>query len=209
MDDLENSFVDGANSLDDVVQDAIEESENKQNEDKKGLVKKSVDWVKRKYRDFLIYNGELLIAEGVASVAGAGAGELLGNYIENDLVITGGTVIADTVTYLGAFGFMAGDGVIDAGEDCDGSVPQCRVFKIGGTYNPTGSGNPSNYNYGETACTDCLFDTSSCSVCGNSMVDGIEECDGFKLGGETCESLGFPGGFWLQCDNCVFDTSGC
>ena len=45
--------------------------------------------------------------------------------------------------------------------------------------------------------------------CGNGEIEGPEDCDGFNLNGETCQSLGEPSGT-LTCDSsCTFDTSGC
>jgi hypothetical protein len=53
-------------------------------------------------------------------------------------------------------------------------------------------------------------------VCGNGVARGDEQCDLGDLRGQTCESLGFPGGGILQCGNvkssggtCTFDTSNC
>ena len=46
-------------------------------------------------------------------------------------------------------------------------------------------------------------------VCGNSRIDGSEECDASDLGGKTCASLG-QGSGQLGCTvDCTFDTSGC
>jgi hypothetical protein len=96
MNDLNNYFADEIKSLDELIE-----------KNKKGAIKRGVGWMRRKYGDFMIFNGELLIADGVASVAGAGTGEILSNNFENDLLVTGGTVAADTITYLGAFGFVS------------------------------------------------------------------------------------------------------
>ncbi|MBR9683136.1 hypothetical protein GOV03_01195 [Candidatus Woesearchaeota archaeon] len=77
--------------------------------DKKGWrsrVRNSVDWVKEKYWDFAIFNGELLVAEGVSSVTGAAAGEMLSNSTESDLLITGGTILADSAGCVATYGFM-------------------------------------------------------------------------------------------------------
>ncbi len=46
-------------------------------------------------------------------------------------------------------------------------------------------------------------------VCGNGLREGSEQCDGSDLGGQTCQSQGFPGGT-LSCNgDCTFNTSGC
>jgi len=44
--------------------------------------------------------------------------------------------------------------------------------------------------------------------CGDSKIDGKEECDGKNFGGKTCTNLGFTGGN-LACKTCKRDTSGC
>lgn len=52
------------------------------------------------------------------------------------------------------------------------------------------------------------------SVCGDGAITGDEECDGTKLGGESCESLGYESGD-LDCYSetssfaCTFDESDC
>lgn len=47
--------------------------------------------------------------------------------------------------------------------------------------------------------------------CGNSLIEGTEQCDGTELGGATCSSLpgGFAGGTLACTDGCTFDTTGC
>ena len=44
--------------------------------------------------------------------------------------------------------------------------------------------------------------------CGNGILDTGEQCDGVKLGGQTCQSLTFDGGI-MACKACKLDTSGC
>ncbi len=52
-------------------------------------------------------------------------------------------------------------------------------------------------------------------VCGNGVASGAEQCDLGDLRGQTCESLGFPGGGVLQCNNvstaddCNFNVANC
>ena len=57
-----------------------------------------------------------------------------------------------------------------------------------------------------------LFNADSfgtCSICGNGVLDGFEECDGTNLRGETCSSLGLESGSLSCSSSCTFDTSGC
>ncbi len=50
---------------------------------------------------------------------------------------------------------------------------------------------------------------SAGSFCGDGILQFGEFCDGSNFNGESCESLGFAGGF-LTCDfSCSFDVSGC
>jgi hypothetical protein len=92
-----------------------------------------------------------------------------------------------------------GNGVADAGEDCDGA-------DLGGqTCEDLG------FASGSLSCSGaCTFDTSACSNCGNGTIETGEACDGSNLGGQTCQSQGFTGGT-LACDvDCTsFDTTGC
>ena len=60
---------------------------------------------------------------------------------------------------------------------------------------------------------DCL---STCvpNQCGDEFLDtqgpnNIEMCDGRILAGQTCASLGFPGGTLSCAADCTFDTSAC
>jgi hypothetical protein len=47
------------------------------------------------------------------------------------------------------------------------------------------------------------------NTCGDGIKDGLDQCDGSDLGGETCASRGFAAGA-LACDaTCGFDVSGC
>lgn len=48
------------------------------------------------------------------------------------------------------------------------------------------------------------------SVCGDSVIEGPEDCEGLDLGGATCESAGSFSGGELSCTvSCDFDTSLC
>ncbi|MBU1240711.1 hypothetical protein KJ865_13445, partial [Myxococcota bacterium] len=61
---------------------------------------------------------------------------------------------------------------------------------------------------------DCTINFSSCEAagwCGDVIIQGVEECDGENLGGETCGSIDDRlSGTDLRCnDQCQFDTSHC
>ncbi len=47
------------------------------------------------------------------------------------------------------------------------------------------------------------------AVCGNDVVDGVEECDGTDLGGSGCAGFGFAGGTLACSSTCTVDTTGC
>lgn len=60
-----------------------------------------------------------------------------------------------------------------------------------------------------SANIDTIDTTVKLSVCGNSIIEGNEDCEGTNLNSATCGSLGYGGGV-LSCDiACSFDTSGC
>lgn len=51
--------------------------------------------------------------------------------------------------------------------------------------------------------------TIKLAVCGDSVVESPEDCDGTELSGSSCTSLGYDSGT-LSCDvSCSFDTSSC
>ena len=88
-----------------------------------------------------------------------------------------------------------GDGAIQTGEQCDdGNVEEgdgcdhrCTV-ELGYTCNGPG------------ACT---------ALCGDQIILGDEDCDGFNLGGNTCEGLLLGAGALACGASCRFDLSGC
>src|SRR5262249_41280352 len=92
-----------------------------------------------------------------------------------------------------------GDGVIESGEQCDGT-------NLGGA-----TCNSLGFSEGALACTgSCTYDTSNCSTCGDGNVNGLEVCDGSNLNGATCVSLGHaPGALACAKDCNSYDTSGC
>ncbi len=96
--------------------------------------------------------------------------------------------------------FICGNEVIDIAEDCEGGVVPEEV-----TCQSLG------YEAGWVECgADCLYDLSECSICGDGIQSGPEQCDGIDYGGETCNSIGFDGGD-LGCNlgQCQFVYSGC
>ncbi|MBU1070514.1 hypothetical protein KJ975_13185 [Myxococcota bacterium] len=92
-----------------------------------------------------------------------------------------------------------GDGVAQTDEeDCDNDD------LAGNTC--TGSG----FTTGTIACgSDCRLDTSSCTLCGNDLIETGEQCDGDQLGGQDCGLLGFTSGTLTCQDDCQYDTSAC
>lgn len=82
-----------------------------------------------------------------------------------------------------------GNGLLDAGEECDGS-------NFGGA--TCGS---QGFFGGTLSCnSNCTLNTSQCTNCGNNIINAGEVCDGSALGGNTCTTLGCSGGV-LQCDS--------
>jgi len=96
--------------------------------------------------------------------------------------------------------FICGNDVVDIAEDCEGGVVPEEV-----TCEELG------YEAGTVACgADCLFDLSDCSICGDGVQAGPEDCDGLDFGGNDCASIGFDEGT-LDCNylSCTYDVSEC
>lgn len=93
---------------------------------------------------------------------------------------------------------QCGNGIIDAGEDCDVSL---------GGHSCVGEG----YDSGALHCNaDCTFDFTGCGTCGNGEIDGTEFCDSDNIAGETCADNGYDSGFVSCAANCTgFDFSTC
>ena len=91
-----------------------------------------------------------------------------------------------------------GDGVIDGGEDCDGS-------DLGGA-----SCESLGFTAGSLACLgDCTLDVSNCSLCGDGMIEGSEECDTGALGGASCEDVGCGAGLPDCSESCFLSFASC
>lgn len=98
---------------------------------------------------------------------------------------------------------VCGDGVIDAGEDCDGS-------QLGGQ----ACADVGNFTGGTLACAgDCAWDVSACEVplnCGDDIIDAGEDCDGTNLASQTCADVGNYNSGTLACaGDCTWDESAC
>jgi hypothetical protein len=97
---------------------------------------------------------------------------------------------------------FCGDGTAQATEQCDGAdLNGLACVDLG-------------YDSGVLGCdASCLFDVSACvgtpAVCGDGILDGLEQCDGTVLGSTTCVDLGYAGGTLACDDSCTFDPSAC
>ena len=96
-----------------------------------------------------------------------------------------------------------GNGLLDLGEECDGSQLQNATCASLGHYNAVGVLHCS---------ANCRYDLSDCGGrCGDGQVDIAdgENCDGTNLNGNTCQSLGYSGGSLACGAGCTYDVSGC
>jgi hypothetical protein len=77
---------------------------------------------------------------------------------------------------------LCGNGVIDAGESCDGD-------ELAGATCPS-----LGFAGGELSCSgSCTFSTYQCNACGNGVLDDDEECDGLDFGGADCSAFAVDG----------------
>lgn len=96
-----------------------------------------------------------------------------------------------------------GNGVLQAGELCDGPDLADQTCETQG------------FESGTLACrANCTFDYAGCasntSSCGNAIIDTGEVCDGANVNGQTCASVGGGQGTLGCGPNCdTFETSGC
>src|SRR5262245_26699649 len=90
---------------------------------------------------------------------------------------------------------LCGDGVINQGEECDGTALGGKACADLG------------FAKGTLGCRQCHYDSSGCSFCGNDAINGTEQCDGADFGGRTCGRLGFTGGELTCTDRCKLSTT--
>ncbi len=102
---------------------------------------------------------------------------------------------------------FCGDGVIQPGEQCDGSnwgnITDCTDF--------------DNFTGGALTCdpVTCLFDTTNCeapnqATCGDGVVNQpTEQCDGSDFDGRSCGDYGYNNGHLSCTASCTISTSGC
>jgi hypothetical protein len=88
---------------------------------------------------------------------------------------------------------MCGDGVVDEGEECDGSNLADQTCQTQG------------FEQGQLTCAACRFVKTLCTKrCGNGALDPGERCDGM-LGVPACTTWGAN-----RCgDDCQIDTANC
>jgi len=91
-----------------------------------------------------------------------------------------------------------GNGQVDPGEQCDGSVSKkvtCTSLGFMG---------------GTVACDSyCKYDTAKCEKCGDGKIHSGEQCDKTNLNGKTCKDLGFTGGILGCAVTCALSSDQC
>ncbi len=96
-----------------------------------------------------------------------------------------------------------GNGVIQAGEQCDGQNLDGQTCASLG------------YHGGNLLCTGgCQLDTTDCIAvgrCGDARIqaDFNEVCDGANLAGQSCTGLGYHGGTLACASDCTLDPADC
>ena len=131
-------------------------------------------------------------------------GQKITNKTCKELGYKGGTITCNpkTCQYWGWYciPWGCGNGVLNAGEQCDGTNLAGKTCKSFG------------YDFGPLSCTNyCKFNKSQCEhcKCGDGWVGGWEDCDKNDLDGKTCKDLGYDGGTLACLSNCAFDTKSC
>jgi len=87
-----------------------------------------------------------------------------------------------------------------------GCVPDCTDKECGS------DGCGDNQNCGECDVGWTCNRVGKCvqpGTCNNGELETYEECEGFELRGQSCQSLGFDGGTLACSDDCILDTSQC
>lgn len=120
----------------------------------------------------------------------------------------GGTLTCDATCAYDTSGCTrppnCGNGRIDSGEDCDGTMLGSATCS---------SATSGALTEGTLGCAPgCAFDTRGCNECGNGLREGAEACDGTPPAGSSCSTA--TGGLRtmgvLRCDaTCAFDTTAC
>ncbi len=145
------------------------------------------------------------------SCDGTNLGPLSGTCIDyNPSTFSGGSLSCtgncqlDTSKCQGTQG-NCGDGIINIGEDCDGTnfgqLKACTDYP--------------QFIGGNITCASCQLDTSGCiekPKCGNSAIDLGESCDGTNLGPLSGTCINYNSDFNngnLKCTGCRLDTSLC
>ena len=100
---------------------------------------------------------------------------------------------------------VAGDDLIFPGEQCDGTTLPNRGLCAGLVPGAT-SGVISCFANRQVDASHCVIPQPSC---GNSTVDGSENCDGADFAGASCASLGYSGGTLACHANCTYNTASC
>lgn len=100
---------------------------------------------------------------------------------------------------------VCGNGVKEAGEECDGDTFVTRNYC-----------EDYGFTTGQVRCDEnCMIDVSGCTSCGDGVAEGGELCDlddthdqsGYPW---TCQDLGFSGGSLMCNSSCNgYDTSAC
>ncbi len=108
------------------------------------------------------------------------------------------TCAADCMVITVGCAGICGDGFCELGEDIGNCAVDCNN-------NSCGDGTCDNWENDVTCPSDCHPITQ----CGNGIQEMGEECDGFDLGGWTCQDLSHAPGD-LQCNsNCTLDLFTC
>ncbi|MBW2996158.1 right-handed parallel beta-helix repeat-containing protein, partial [Candidatus Woesearchaeota archaeon] len=103
---------------------------------------------------------------------------------------------------------VCGDGIINTGETCD------NVSATDYNYTDLLCTDFDTFTGGYLTCTNCLINTSYCSLvsqCGDGFINWTtEQCDDGNLDGLTCSDIdSFTGGNLTCTNDCLWNTSQC